>query len=125
MIKALLVAGVLSGGPYEFTLLSVIDGDTFRADIHLGLGVTLNNQRVRLARVDAPELRSTACEIILAHAAAHRLAALLPGATITITGEDAFGRWLAEINTGSRNVNDTLVQEGHARYWPIREKWCD
>lgn len=45
---------------YEYTikLIRVIDGDTVVVDIDLGFDVWLKDQYVRLAGVDAPELKS-------------------------------------------------------------------
>ena len=43
---------------YRVEVLRVVDGDTVDVDIDLGFGVTLTNQRVRLAGIDAPETRT-------------------------------------------------------------------
>ena len=43
---------------YRVEVTRVVDGDTIDVDIDLGFGVTLTNQRVRLAGIDAPETRT-------------------------------------------------------------------
>ena len=42
---------------YKANVTSVYDGDTITADIDLGLGVFIKKQKLRLSRIDAPELR--------------------------------------------------------------------
>lgn len=44
---------------YEIILNRVIDGDSFDIDIHLGFGVWLKDQRLRLLGVDTPESRTS------------------------------------------------------------------
>lgn len=43
---------------YNCVIRRVVDGDTVDVDIDLGFGVWLNNQRIRLCGVDAPETRT-------------------------------------------------------------------
>ena len=43
---------------YRVEVVRVVDGDTVDVDIDLGFGVALNNQRIRLAGIDAPETRT-------------------------------------------------------------------
>lgn len=43
---------------YTCTIRRVVDGDTVDVDIDLGFGVFLNNKRIRLAGIDAPETRT-------------------------------------------------------------------
>lgn len=42
-------------GEYKLSSVSVIDGDTVKANIHLGFDIVLANVLVRLAGVDTPE----------------------------------------------------------------------
>ncbi len=41
---------------YKAKIISVYDGDTCRVDIDLGLKVWIKNEKLRLLRIDAPEL---------------------------------------------------------------------
>jgi micrococcal nuclease len=42
---------------YRATVTSVYDGDTCTVDLDLGLSITLHKQKIRLNRINAPELR--------------------------------------------------------------------
>lgn len=45
---------------YKFNCIvkRIVDGDTVDVDIDLGFDVWLNNQRIRLSNIDAPETRT-------------------------------------------------------------------
>ena len=43
---------------YNCIIKKIVDGDTVDVDIDLGFDVYLNNQRVRLQGIDAPETRT-------------------------------------------------------------------
>ena len=42
---------------YKAKVTSVYDGDTITADIDLGLGVFVTGEKLRLSRINAPEIR--------------------------------------------------------------------
>lgn len=42
---------------YKAKVVSVYDGDTFTVDIDLGLHTWINGEKIRLNRINAPELR--------------------------------------------------------------------
>lgn len=89
------------------TVVSVGDGDTFRAS-QSGKNVT-----VRLGCVDAPERRQNP----YGSQSSNRLKALLPiGSTVDLRkiNVDRYGRTVAEVTAGSTLVNLQLVQEGLA-----------
>ena len=44
---------------YKCKLVKVVDGDTVDVDIDLGFGVWLQNQRIRMYGIDAPESRTS------------------------------------------------------------------
>lgn len=98
----------------------IIDGDTFD---HRG-------QRIRIADIDTPELRSDcAAEVRLARAAKARLGALLAEGPFELhrieRDEDQYGRKLRVVVRGGRSIGDRLVAEGLARTWSgRREPWC-
>lgn len=98
----------------------IIDGDTFD---HRG-------QRIRIADIDTPELRSgCAAEVRLARAAKARLGALLAEGPFELhrveRDEDPYGRKLRVVVRGGRSIGDRLVAEGLARTWSgRREPWC-
>ncbi len=107
---------------YTAQVLSVYDGDTCRVDIDLGLGIWIRNEKLRLCRINAPEV--TGEEKALGLAARDTLRTLIDGRKIIIeTVKDRrgkYGRYLAEIwleqNGGFININDELVAQGHAVY---------
>lgn len=99
----------------------VVDGDT----------IWLEGQNLRLQSYDTPEPYNDICggqaEVALAHRASARLLQLLNSNAFTVsTGQqDRYGRTLATIRVGGRDVGDTLIEEGLARRWPNGEEfWC-
>ena len=107
---------------YRAQVRSVYDGDTCRADIDLGLSVVVKNEPLRLARINAPELRGSDRPQGLA--ARDFLRDLIDGHEVLIqTKKDdkgKYGRYIVEIwrddNGTWRNVNDELVAAGHAQF---------
>ncbi len=108
---------------YHAKVVDVYDGDTVRTDIDLGLSVWVNNEKLRLARINAPELRGEEREAGLA-ARDFLRSQILDKNILLETLKDQkgkYGRYLAEIwikdTTGNHtNVNDLMVQNGHAVY---------
>ena len=43
---------------YNCVIKRIVDGDTVDVDIDLGFNVWMNNQRIRISGVDAPEVRT-------------------------------------------------------------------
>jgi micrococcal nuclease len=107
---------------YTAKVQSVYDGDTCRVDIDLGLGIWIRNEKLRLTRINAPEV--TGPEKAAGIASRDYLRELIDGQPILIeTIKDTkgkYGRYLAEIwvkkNDGWININDLLVIAGHAVY---------
>jgi len=107
---------------YTAFVQSVYDGDTCRVDIDLGLGIWIRNEKLRLVRINAPEM--TGSDKALGMASRDFLRGLIDGREIIIeTVKDRrgkYGRYLAEIWIQQEecwvNVNDTLVAAGHAIY---------
>ncbi len=107
---------------YTAQVQSVYDGDTCRVDIDLGLGIWIRNEKLRLMRINAPEM--TGPDKALGVVARDYLRNLIDGREIIIeTVKDRrgkYGRYLAEIwiehNGVWSNVNDALVTAGHAVY---------
>ena len=107
---------------YVAQVQSVYDGDTCRVDIDLGLGIWLRNEKLRLVRINAPEVTGETKKAGLASRDALR--ERIQDRTVIIeTLKDQrgkYGRYLAEIwleeNGGFTNINDELVRQGHAVY---------
>ena len=108
---------------YPITNIRVIDGDTIEADVDLGFRIR-QRKVIRLAGIDAPELRSKdAAEREKAKAAKAGLERVLltwqPSEVLMhSTGLDKYGRSLAVIwicdGPGWDNVNTWMVENGHA-----------
>lgn len=93
-------------------VVRVVDGDTVHADLDLGWGVQYRRAPIRLADVNAPELGTPEGD-----AAAARLRELLPvDAEIMVVSHsrDKYGRVLATVMLGGRNVALVMIAEGHA-----------
>lgn len=103
-------------------MIAVYDGDTCTVDIDLGLNIWLRNEKMRLNRIDAPEIVGVTKADGLA--ARDALRELILGETVLLQTlkdkKEKFGRWLAEISVDRSgawvNVNDLLVQMSHAVY---------
>jgi micrococcal nuclease len=99
----------------------VVDGDT----------IWYQGVNLRLQSYDTPEPYNDICggraEVALAKQASARLLQLLNENAFTVetSRKDRYGRVLATIRIGGRDVGDILIAEGLARRWPNgHEWWC-
>ncbi|HNB53250.1 MAG TPA: thermonuclease family protein [Anaerolineales bacterium] len=108
---------------YRALITDVYDGDTCTANIDLGLNTWIHGEKLRLYRINAPELRGEERPAGLRSRDFFR--ALIEGKEVTIQTikdrKEKYGRYLAEIwfkdETGIwQNVNDLMVSNGHAHY---------
>ena len=105
---------------YRCKLVKVVDGDTVDVDIDLGFGVWLQNQRIRLYGIDAPESRtSDKVEKIYGLAAKDYLVKWTNAGGLKLrTFKDdkgKYGRILGQIWYGDEhNINQLLVDNHHA-----------
>lgn len=108
---------------YKAIVTSVYDGDTCTVDIDLGLHTWVRGEKIRLSRINAPELRKK--ERAEGLKARDFLREQILGKEITIqTIKDKkgkYGRYLGEIwlknEKGKEiNINDLLVKKGFAVY---------
>lgn len=111
----------------------VTDGDTLVANIDLGFSVVLENSKVRLYGINTPESRTrNAEEKVAGLAAKDRLAALVQGSSgveLCVNRKKPrgkFGRVLAIVFVDGENVNQKLIDEGHAvpYFGGKREPWA-
>ena len=114
---------------YRAHVVSVYDGDTCTADFDLGLYSIRRKQILRLARINAPEIRGREHDAgIRARDALRRL--ILDKDVIVRTLKDRkgkYGRWIAEIwvkqEDGSYlNVNDWMLENGYAEPYDPRSR---
>jgi endonuclease YncB( thermonuclease family) len=96
----------------------VVDGDT----------VWFGGEKIRIAGIDAPELRGACAEErALARIATDRLAALLSTGPVGIvrTGRDRLGRTLARLTVGDADIGAAMIAARLARPWqPGHGGWC-
>jgi len=108
---------------YKAVVTSVYDGDTCTVDIDLGLHTWIRGEKLRLHRINAPELKGN--ERSRGLKSRDFLRSIIEGKKVTIeTIKDKkgkFGRYLAEIWLEEKkekytNINDLIVKEGFAVY---------
>jgi len=107
---------------YNAKLIEVTDGDTIKAIIDLGFN-TLTNRTIRFYGIDAYESRTKDMEEkVKGLAAKERVKELLNSVDgefiLKSEGLDKYGRSLGIIiinpKEGELNINQTLLNEGHA-----------
>ncbi len=108
---------------YHAEITAVYDGDTCTADIDLGLKTWIRGEKLRLSRINAPEVRAETKEAGLR--SRDFLRRLLLGNNVLLHTEkdrqEKYGRYLAEIwleqpDGSFLNINDELVKQGFAVY---------
>lgn len=118
-------------GPLEAEVLRVIDGDTIEVRAFIWPGHSVET-RVRLADVDAPEIRRVRCEAEreAGFAAKAFVEALLAGENVRVgllaIRPDSFGgRVVAQMALADgRDLGALLISEGHATPFSARGGWC-
>ena len=97
---------------YRAVVVRIVDGDTIRVDLDLGLHVWQRNMPLRLLGYDAPEVRGEERpQGLLASAA---LAELLPIGTEIIVETrkgDGFGRYLAQVWKDGEDINAIMAED--------------
>ena len=97
--------------PHKARVVSVWDGDTLRADITLLGNLTLLSESVRLLDADAPERYQPGG----LEARDHLEALLSEQITLCMTGRRGkYGRFSVVVMVDDENINDRMVQDGHA-----------
>ncbi len=108
---------------YKATVVSVYDGDTCTVDIDLGLYTWIRKEKIRLLRINAPEIRGK--ERPEGLKSRDFLRELLLGKEVIIETykdkREKYGRYLAEIWMKDKkekfiNINDLMVKKGFAEY---------
>jgi micrococcal nuclease len=102
---------------YRAFVRKVYDGDTVTVDIDLGFDVVLKAQKIRLIKINAPEVRGKERPEGLKSRDALR--AKVGNKWVKIkTQKDKkgkYGRWLGEIWLEEECINDWLLNEGFAK----------
>lgn len=103
---------------YRGLVKKVYDGDTITVDVELGFHVSLKKEKIRLYRINTPEVRGPEKEQgkISRDWLRERI---LEKEVILITRKDKkgkYGRWLADVWIDGICINDELVDKGLAEY---------
>lgn len=117
-------------GPVPARLVEVVDGDTLLVVARIWLGHQVKT-RVRLAGVDAPEIRGRCVlERRMAKAARARVVVLLGGGEVTLR-DVRFGKYAGRvvarvITSAGADLGAELVREGLGRVYGggRRKGWC-
>lgn len=109
---------------YSGLVKRVVDGDT--VDIVVDLGFSVNvEMRFRLYGIDTPEKNDPSESVReLAIKASQWATTELTGKTVTIKSHstDKYGRYLAEVFLGERDINKELITLGLARSYHGEKK---
>lgn len=100
---------------YSCSVVSVYDGDTMRIDIDLGFNTWLRNIPIRLARINAPEIRGSERELgIEARDFLRNLVESASDVLVHTKEKGKYGRWIAEVIVDGANVSDMMILKGQA-----------
>lgn len=123
------VAAAAFDGPVRAEVVRVIDGDTFEAAARIWLGEAIDIH-VRIAGIDAPELRARCdTERVRAEAARDYLARRLAGGEVELSAVryDKFGgRVRAVVRDEKGDIGRAMIAAGLARpyHGERRRSWC-
>jgi len=107
---------------YKAKVIRWVDGDTLLVEIDLGFYVQ-TTQKIRLARIDAPEMNNTVAyrERQAKHARAVAKKNCPEEATVTITttkqNRDQYARYIAEVTYNDTNMSDYLIEKNVAKIY--------
>lgn len=108
---------------YKATVVDVYDGDTCTVDIDLGFGIWMRGEKIRLLRINAPEVKGSSRAKGLKSRDALRK--MIQGKEIFLQTikdrKEKYGRYLGEVWLKEKkekylNVNDWMVKDGFAVY---------
>ncbi len=103
---------------YRGYVTKVYDGDTITVDIDLGFHVVMKKEKIRLYRINTPEVRGEQRPQGLISRDWLRERVLEKDVKL-VTYQDKkgkYGRWLADIWIDDICINDELVRNGLAEY---------
>jgi endonuclease YncB( thermonuclease family) len=124
------LASAAFDGPVTADVVHVIDGDTFEANARIWIGETVA-VRVRIAGIDAPELRARCDdEYRRAIAARNYLAQRIEGGSVRLSrvhNDKYGGRVDADVSDSKGDVGEAMIARNLARRYAggHRAGWCD
>lgn len=119
MLALLVTIHPVEAEPVSIDRIRIVDGDT----------IAIGRERIRLRELDAPEIFHPKCaaEFGRGIAATIRLEQILRSAPLDIQrhGHDRYGRTLAFLYAGTRDVSRQMIDEGFAvEFGHGRPDWC-
>jgi endonuclease YncB( thermonuclease family) len=98
-----------SAGPHLWRVVGVHDGDTVTC-----LDESNQQQKVRLAEIDAPEIGQDYGKV-----SREALAEMVFGKTVEVTedGKDRYGRWIGHLSSNGVDVNRQMIATGNAWHY--------
>jgi endonuclease YncB( thermonuclease family) len=98
-----------SAGPHLWRVVGVHDGDTVTC-----LDESNQQQKVRLAEIDSPEIGQDYGKV-----SREALAEMVFGKTVEVTedGKDRYGRWIGHISANGVDVNRQMIATGNAWHY--------
>ena len=104
---------------YKAYVSKVYDGDTITVDIDLGFGIILKSQKIRLVRINAPEVRGKERPdgLISRDALRDKIGNKWVKIKTEKDKKGKWGRWLGEVWIENVCVNDWLISEGLAEVY--------
>jgi micrococcal nuclease len=101
---------------YQAKILTVHDGDTCRADIDLGFGVSLKNQSLRVFGIDTPETSTDAGKLAREHARTLLTGGLIVRVETFKDSKEKYGRYLTKIRLpDGSDYGSAMIAAGHAK----------
>ena len=102
----------------QITIKDCYDGDTCTSN---------EGEKIRLACIDTPEIKGIRARPNEAIAARDFLNELIKGEKVSIrrVTEDKYGRTVGELNFNGKNLQQLLVQKGHAEIYEKYSKPCN
>lgn len=106
--------------------LRVIDGDTLLCRIICPCCRVESEQRVRLSRIDAPELKGSdrAKGLLSKKRLAETVEGMAIKVSVTRAWPDRYGRVLAEVEVAGINLSDMMLAHGLAVEWRAAPPTC-
>ncbi len=103
---------------YRGFVTKVYDGDTITVDIDVGFHITMKKEKVRLSRINTPEVRGPERSqgIISRDWLRERIFEKDIRLVTVKDKKGKYGRWLADIWIDNVCINDELVSKGLAEY---------
>lgn len=101
---------------YNAHVESVYDGDTVTLDIEVGFDMMINDAKIRIYGIDAPEMRGE--ERPQGIIARDALRELIDGKDVRMVyhGKGKYFRYIAEIYIDTINISHWMVRNGYAEY---------